>query len=469
MNRNKKGFTIVELVIVIAILAILAAVLIPTFASLVKKANEANAQTEAKNLITEMLANILDKDGDADLIVVSKKGNDVYVYGYSKEAGKVVPYHDNPRALPSGKKFEEYVKDGSDGLLKELLDKNAIKEVSGLAADDWRQPAKTKEIVEQLGSKSKDMIVFANYKVNADTFQYADDFTVNGQVCKTFGDAVKIAATSNQAVTITLRKNESVKFEASAPTTLKDVTFKVADGVKVNGMELVGAKKKKLTLENIKFEGFDFTDKVVIGQDGSSYGYSQCSNITFENCTFDMSKSTAQYHDAIYRSDVAVSGIIAEKEKTAYLDGVTIKNCTFTNARYGVFLGKVRNVTIEDCTFTNCSSYAIRLYDVAGNLTIRNNTADNTAGFLTINTVGNNYSTTDTAANIVIENNTVTNMTCGNGDVFMTTFDNNSKNGKSTYTITGNTVTYTQAFEEPLIGFRIKSTYGPSVAKFIPQ
>lgn len=29
MNRNKKGFTIVELVIVIAILAILAAVLIP--------------------------------------------------------------------------------------------------------------------------------------------------------------------------------------------------------------------------------------------------------------------------------------------------------------------------------------------------------------------------------------------------------------------------------------------------------
>lgn len=37
MNKNRKGFTIVELVIVIAIIAILAAVLIPTFASLIAR------------------------------------------------------------------------------------------------------------------------------------------------------------------------------------------------------------------------------------------------------------------------------------------------------------------------------------------------------------------------------------------------------------------------------------------------
>ena len=39
-KRKGKGFTIVELVIVIAVIAILAAVLIPTFSSLIKKANE---------------------------------------------------------------------------------------------------------------------------------------------------------------------------------------------------------------------------------------------------------------------------------------------------------------------------------------------------------------------------------------------------------------------------------------------
>ena len=38
----KKGFTIVELVIVIAVIAILAAVLIPTFSSLIEKANESS-------------------------------------------------------------------------------------------------------------------------------------------------------------------------------------------------------------------------------------------------------------------------------------------------------------------------------------------------------------------------------------------------------------------------------------------
>ena len=40
INRNnKKGFTIVELVIVIAVIVVLAAVLIPTFASIIKKAD----------------------------------------------------------------------------------------------------------------------------------------------------------------------------------------------------------------------------------------------------------------------------------------------------------------------------------------------------------------------------------------------------------------------------------------------
>ena len=45
---NKKGFTIVELVVVIAVIAILAAVLIPTFSNFVDKANKSKAMQEAK-------------------------------------------------------------------------------------------------------------------------------------------------------------------------------------------------------------------------------------------------------------------------------------------------------------------------------------------------------------------------------------------------------------------------------------
>ena len=46
---NKKGFTIVELVIVIAVIGILSAVLIPTFSNLTEKANESAALQAVNN------------------------------------------------------------------------------------------------------------------------------------------------------------------------------------------------------------------------------------------------------------------------------------------------------------------------------------------------------------------------------------------------------------------------------------
>ena len=57
-NTKKKGFTIVELVIVIAVIAILAAVAIPTFSSVITKAKESNAMQAAKNAYTDYLAGI---------------------------------------------------------------------------------------------------------------------------------------------------------------------------------------------------------------------------------------------------------------------------------------------------------------------------------------------------------------------------------------------------------------------------
>ena len=53
---NKKGFTIVELVIVIAVIAILAAVLIPTFGNVIKKANESAVMQEAAACYKEVMA-----------------------------------------------------------------------------------------------------------------------------------------------------------------------------------------------------------------------------------------------------------------------------------------------------------------------------------------------------------------------------------------------------------------------------
>lgn len=55
MMRNKKAFTIVELVIVIAVIAILAAVLIPTFSGIIKKARISNDTNIAASVSTELL------------------------------------------------------------------------------------------------------------------------------------------------------------------------------------------------------------------------------------------------------------------------------------------------------------------------------------------------------------------------------------------------------------------------------
>lgn len=79
-KSNRKGFTIVELVIVIAVIAILAAVLIPTFASIVKKANDSNVQQVlAAARKVAVAENATDADfSEADLVYVYK--NEQYTW-----------------------------------------------------------------------------------------------------------------------------------------------------------------------------------------------------------------------------------------------------------------------------------------------------------------------------------------------------------------------------------------------------
>lgn len=56
-KSTKKGFTLVELVIVIAVIAILSAILIPTFGNVISNANETKYQSGAKAGYEEVLAN----------------------------------------------------------------------------------------------------------------------------------------------------------------------------------------------------------------------------------------------------------------------------------------------------------------------------------------------------------------------------------------------------------------------------
>ena len=69
-KNNRKGFTIVELVIVIAVIGILAGIMIPTFSSVVDDANEKALASEIKNTYTLFLTEYAAKDFDDVLVEI---------------------------------------------------------------------------------------------------------------------------------------------------------------------------------------------------------------------------------------------------------------------------------------------------------------------------------------------------------------------------------------------------------------
>ncbi len=93
---NKKGFTIVELVIVIAVIAILAAVLIPTFSNVIENAKETATLQEARSTLDSYIGVmsadgsslpegtvfvVFDSEADADAVTINKsKISGAFVY-----------------------------------------------------------------------------------------------------------------------------------------------------------------------------------------------------------------------------------------------------------------------------------------------------------------------------------------------------------------------------------------------------
>ena len=111
MNKknNRKGFTIVELVIVIAVIAILATVLVPTFGNVIEKANITSAKQEAKNAYAEYVASINYETGavaaDDVVIVIDETYYVTIVDGGVTDCKTTAPTGDYTLLIKSGNTF----------------------------------------------------------------------------------------------------------------------------------------------------------------------------------------------------------------------------------------------------------------------------------------------------------------------------------------------------------------------------
>ena len=67
MKKNNKGFTLAELLIVVAIIAVLVAIAIPVFTAQLEKSREATDLANVRSAYAEMMTEYLTWDGTSDI------------------------------------------------------------------------------------------------------------------------------------------------------------------------------------------------------------------------------------------------------------------------------------------------------------------------------------------------------------------------------------------------------------------
>ena len=336
INSRKKGFTIVELVIVIAVVAILAAVLIPTFSSLVKKAN-LSADQQAVRQINTLLAtefatdkpetlkevvDMLDENGyNVDALVPLTKG---YSFVWNKEDNKIELVLEseigaNVETLEDGTSYINVEVKNVEELQQAILNKSDVKLTQNITAPKLEIPSEA-DITFDLNG----FTLTANVTASTD---------IDGSVKSEY------AINNNGILTI---ENGTVKsrglMNTAGTMTIKNATIIATDA---GGGASVNVKSGSLVLDNVTLiaENGDkaFNEKT---NDTTDVFYEpQCikvenGSVIANNCTFKAENSGAYAVAGMTNSNIELNNctviadrgcVHAKQDSTITINGGTYK------------------------------------------------------------------------------------------------------------------------------------------------
>ncbi len=333
-NSKKKGFTLVELIVVIAIIAILSTVAIVGYSAFIKKANLSND----KKMI-EMWNEILDAEFVAEAPATAGEAMQALrassVYG-----DKFVTYSEGFHYAYDLEKNQMVLFDDADEL---VYPSKASDNIWGLYANE---PNNKVDGLTQYVAVTPISNTTALAAIFADNYE----FDLNGYVLK--ANVAQLANVTAFGGIVTSASN--VKVEGIVP--MESTTFNANTTAYEN-------KVVALSSSNKVPAGTTFTDCVIeIDAQGNTTSPVKVTNpgVVFENCTF----------------------IGAQKWTIQVNSAATIKNCKFLNCTRGINIiaSEAEKVVIENNVFELAADEKANAIQLAGNslnanfeLTFKNN------------------------------------------------------------------------------------------------
>ncbi len=240
---KKRGFTIIELVIVIAVIAILAAVLIPTFANIIQKANVANDVALARNMNTILIADE----------ATNGRSTDMYDVLIALEQGGFKLENLNPRA--DGNVFAW---DKANNQIVYLDKKNPdkpifqAKEIGNNKGDLYITTRKAEVFADYPGySYYFASDISGNITLDEGSCLDTGEFALNGNVIVNTKKDVEIHGTINGTITVDSESGKITNYSVVKNVVIKNTAAtSYHERGHVEAMEIKDSLKGKVVLEN---------------------------------------------------------------------------------------------------------------------------------------------------------------------------------------------------------------------------